>query len=155
MQSSPVRRDGAAIQDSLQQRSLVTVIGDRGRSTREVPPPWLALPPKNAVEISQAFTRAHPNWMQSWGLTEADLADEWAWRRACGAKISRLAMWSRGDQVYRAQPEPRAFTWTLSTRWADPAANPSSGVRSVPAFAILMDAQPARSICTRWIQPGL
>ena len=64
--------------------------------------------------------------MKSWGLTEADFADEWAWRRACRAKTSRLARWwhttlnkvekaSNGvDQPAETSPIPRTTTSALA-----------------------------------------
>jgi len=123
-------RDAAAIQDFVQQRGLTTFTGDR-KIDPVSPAPWLALRPGDAVRVSQAFTRAHPDWMKSRGLTEADFADEWAWRRACRAKTSRLTRWRHTtlDKLEKASngvqpehhrspgPQPerwRAFTWTLS-----------------------------------------
>jgi hypothetical protein len=126
-------RGAATIYDFVQQRGLVTVNGGREIDPAS-PAPWLALRLERAVKISHAFTRAHPNWMQSWGLTAADFADEWALRSACAAKASRLTRrWytvlGRLDKMigprdgsardYRGkkpQPEPwRALTWTLSS----------------------------------------
>jgi hypothetical protein len=126
-------RDAAAIQNFVEQQGLITFIADR-KIDPASPAPWLALRPRDAVRVSQAFTRAHPNWMKSWGLTEADLADEWAWSRACRPKTSRLTRWwhttvdwvdkaingvDRPPEHHRsAGPQPkrwRAFTWALSS----------------------------------------
>jgi hypothetical protein len=72
--TTPLREEGpgaAIIHDFVQQRGLVTVNGGREIDPAS-PAPWLALRLERAVKISHAFTRAHPNWMQSWGLTAAD-----------------------------------------------------------------------------------
>ena len=59
-------RDAAAIQNFVQQRGLTTFTGDRKIDSAS-PAPWLALRPRDAVRVSQAFTRAHPDWMKSRG----------------------------------------------------------------------------------------